>query len=207
MGRAGSRTGRSKVRKRVGDSTRAASGGPRRGLHKRPGARPRRRGGGGGFCASRRQNQGNGANTRLVTRTTANKPNRLRLRDFVFFPLHHHAIEGHDRGLVAVPNASSGRFITRTRKLLLGASAVRRAPLRIRALFFARRSSSSSGDHSALCTNHSSPILIGGFPASTRPQCTMESSSGSVAPTIRYGIDDVTTTGASLVPLGALRNA
>lgn len=56
--------------------------------------------------------------------------------------------------------------------------------------------------YSALCTNHSSPIFTGGFPASTRPQCTMESSSGSVAPTMRYGMLDVTTTGDSFVPLG-----
>lgn len=204
MGRAGSRTGRSKVRKRVGDSTRAASEGPRRGLHNRPGARPRRRGGGGGFCASRTRNRGNGA-LRLVTRPRLRTNRTVYDCDFVFFPLHHHAMEGHDRGLVAVPNASSGAFITRTRKLSSARSRFVARSLRARAR--KRRSSSSSADHSALCTNHSSPILIGGFPASTRPQCTMESSSGSVAPTIRYGIDEVTTTGASFVPLGALRNA
>ena len=36
-----------------------------------------------------------------------------------------------------------------------------------------------------LCTNHSSPMSIGPFPSSSRPQMTIESSSGSVTPTTR----------------------
>ena len=205
MGRAGSRTGRSKVRKRVGDSTRAASEGPRRGLHNRPGARPRPRGGSG-----------------RVLRFENAKPREWRFDETCDTI----DCERTEPSTIAISSSSlsittrwrdtievSSRCQTRRLVLLLHArgSLARRHRGLSRVLSPAparkRRSSSSSADHSALCTNHSSPILIGGFPASTRPQCTMESSSGSVAPTIRYGIDDVTTTGASLVPLGALRNA
>ena len=88
--------------------------------------------------------------------------------------------------------------------LLSAQSAAACAPFHLRSisLFYTSRRPGRRSHHSALCTNHSSPIFTGGFPASTRPQCTMESSSGSVAPTMRYGMLDVTTTGDSFVPLG-----
>lgn len=52
-------------------------------------------------------------------------------------------------------------------------------------------------------TKNSSPICTGGLPSSTRPQWMMESSSTSVAPTMRLASVLVTCTGLALVPSGA----